>query len=90
VAPSVYREQAKWMAPNLGLSNVPAPAAYDRCVAMVRAIDEVLRGENLVARDLFDVGEFMRITLAPAGKRRALALREKRVAATSRGKVEAA
>jgi hypothetical protein len=69
VRPTTFREQAKWMAPRLILSNTPGGALYLRLVDMARAVKTALEREGLAPRDLMDVHHFMVMTLAPSAKK---------------------
>lgn len=64
VRPTAVRQQAKLLMPSFKLSSVPTPEAYARCLEMAVGIRNELRTAGLAPRDLLDVAEFMRVTLA--------------------------
>lgn len=64
VRPTAFRAQAKLVAPNFKLPSVPTPDAYSRCLEMAIGIRNELSKAGLHPRDLFDVAEFMRVTLS--------------------------
>jgi len=68
VRPTALREQAKLLLPSFKLSSVPTPDAYARCLEMAIGVRSRLREAGLQPRDLFDVAEFMRLTLSRANK----------------------
>lgn len=68
VRPSVFRAQAKFSMPGFKLASVPTPDAYARCLEMAVGIQRELSKAGLHPRDLFDVVEFMRVTLARSQK----------------------
>ena len=78
VAPATLREQARWMAPALEYRNVPQSEAYVRLAALVHAVKESLKREDLKPRDLMDVQDFIREMLKPASKKRATELKAER------------
>jgi hypothetical protein len=86
VSPSSFREQAKWLAPRLEHSPAPSGGAYERLLAMARALQDELKNAGLVPCDLLDVHDFVRETLTPTAKRRAEVLRSERLHAADGGK----
>ena len=68
VRPTVVRAQAKLLMPGFKLSSVPTPDAYARCAEMAAGIRNELVRAGLHPRDLLDVAEFMRVTLARSAK----------------------
>lgn len=64
VRPTPVREQAKLIMPGFKMSTVPTPDAYARCLEMAVGVRNELRAAGLAPRDLLDVAEFMRVTLA--------------------------
>lgn len=64
VRPTAVRQQAKLLMPNFKLSTVPTPECYARALEMAVGIRNELRAAGLAPRDLLDVAEFMRVTLA--------------------------
>ena len=64
VRPSALRAQAKLLAPNFTLPSVPTPDAYARCLEIAVGVRNELTKAGLHPRDLFDVAEFMRVTLS--------------------------
>ncbi len=64
VRPTAVRQQAKLLMPNFKLSSVPTPECYARCLEMAVGIRNELRAAGFAPRDLLDVAEFMRVTLA--------------------------
>ena len=80
VRPSAFREQAKLLLPSFKLPSVPTPNAYSRCLEMAVGIRNHLVESGLHPRDLFDVAEFIRVTLSRSNKdelRGAMAARER-------------
>lgn len=80
VRATTFREQAKSMAPRLDVKNVPSAAAYERLVAMAKSVHDKLKAHDLAPRDLMDVYDFMRVTLAPKARKQVEALRASRSA----------
>jgi hypothetical protein len=68
VRPTTFRDQAKWMAPRLVLSNTPSGAMYMRLADMARAVQTSLERAGLAPQDLIDVHQFMVMSLAPAAR----------------------
>lgn len=68
VKPSVFRTQAKWMAPRLSHDTVPSGTVYLRYRAMASLIRDRLRDGEQAPRDLLDVYTFIWNTLRPAGR----------------------
>lgn len=66
---AIYREQARWMAPRLKLARTPSGRQYQRLRAMTTQVRKTLAQEELEARDLFDVWDFMWETLRPKAKK---------------------
>lgn len=70
VKSSVFRMQAKWMAPGRSWDTTPSGALYVRMLRMAKEIRERLENEGITAQDNFDVTRFVWITLRPKGKKR--------------------
>lgn len=70
VKSSVFRLQAKWMAPGRSWDNTPSGALYVRMVRMAREIRQRLDEEGHKAADNFDITRFVWLTLRPKGKAR--------------------
>lgn len=66
IRPSVFTEQAKWMAPSLTLGKQPRGGIYVRFVEMAKTLLENLRNAGQQPRDLLDVHDFVWVTLRPA------------------------
>ena len=64
VRPSVIRAQAKLTAPHFKLGSTPSAEDYARSLEIVMGVQEELTRAGFRPRDLFDVTEFMRVTLA--------------------------
>ncbi len=84
VRPSAFREQAKMLLPSFKLSSVPTPDAYSRCLEMAVGIRNNLLEAGLQPRDLFDVAEFMRVTLSRSNKDELLGAMAERVRNSSK------
>lgn len=69
---AIYREQARWMAPGLRLDRTPTGGQFLRIRKMVKLVQHKLAQQALVARDLFDVWDFMWETLRPKARREML------------------
>ena len=70
IRPSVFRAQAKWMAPRLTIPKSPTAASYLRCQAMAKLISNKLVDSETPPRDMMDVHDFIRVTARPEAKRR--------------------
>ncbi|MCA9668480.1 MAG: hypothetical protein KC503_22970 [Myxococcales bacterium] len=66
---SVFRAQARWMSPRLRFDNTPTGPLYRRLREMTRRVDKRLREAGHTPRDLFDVHDFIWVTLRPAGRK---------------------
>lgn len=64
VRASVVRAQARLLMPGFSLGNAPTAADYSRSLEIAMSVRETLTRAELGPRDLFDVTEFMRLTLA--------------------------
>ena len=64
IRPTAIRQQAKLLMPNFKLSSVPTPECYARALEMAVGVRNELRAAGFAPRDLLDVAEFMRVTLA--------------------------
>ena len=69
VRPSTFREQARWMAPQLVLQKHADPRQYLRLLGMAKTVADKLGERGHTPRDLFDVYDFMWFTLRPSAKR---------------------
>ncbi len=65
VKPSVFRQQAQWMAPALEYDPSPSSALYAELLAMTEAVKARLEQSGYAPRDLLDVYDFMVSTLRP-------------------------
>lgn len=74
VHPSIIRQQSKWMAPRLGLPNLPTSGSYLRAQSMAKLVFRRLIEHAESPRDLLDVHDFMRITTRSAAKKLLLSL----------------
>jgi hypothetical protein len=70
IKPSVARQQAQWIAPELTYDSSPSAELEKRMVAMAESVRRRLERAGHVARDLLDIYDFMNATLQP--KTRAL------------------
>ena len=75
IRPASFREQAKWMAPRLGIPKVPSAQSYLRLQSMAKTILNRLTDVGESPRDLLDVHEFIRLTTRPAAKKVLLGLK---------------
>lgn len=62
---SVFRKQAAWMAPRLVVGKIPNAGKYKRVLDMARAIRARLEEAGHSPRDLWDVHDFVWMTLRP-------------------------
>ncbi len=69
VRPNTFREQAKWMAPELKWSAEPNAPQYQRLLRMAAALQKRLVRRGLSPRDLLDVYDFIWCTLRPAARK---------------------
>jgi len=84
VRPSAVREQAKLLMPSFKLTSVPTPESYARCLEMAIGVRNQLREAGLQPRDMFDVAEFMRVTLSRSNKDELLGAMAERMRASSK------
>lgn len=63
VKPSVFREQARALAPHFRYTPTPGGASYTRLLEIAQAVRAQLVGAGQPVRDLMDVYDFIRITL---------------------------
>lgn len=71
VRPSVFLEQARWLAPRLTrITREPEHDVYVRVQGMCVALMKELRERGHEPRDLFDAYDFIWYTLRPAGRKR--------------------
>lgn len=68
VKPSVFRQQAKWMAPRLMFDNDPVGHQYEQLESMAFSIRRRLEQADIPPSDLMDVYDFIWITLRPKAK----------------------
>ena len=73
--------QAEWMAPGLLVSDRPMGLLYERLVTMTKGVHDLLVEAGLEPRDYLDLHDFMWVTLKPAGQKRIMAMRQKRLLA---------
>lgn len=64
-----FRDQAKTIAPRLSLEKAANAEAYQEIVTMVKALRGHLAANKHNPRDLMDVHDFIRVTLAPSAKK---------------------
>ena len=79
VRPSAMRAQLKLLMPSFSLPSVPQPDAYARCLEAANGVRKSLSDAGLSPRDLFDVAEFMRVTLSKANRDELTAAMEARL-----------
>lgn len=65
VKPSVFRQQAQWMAPSLVYDANPSSGLYQKLLAMTHAVRDRIAQAGHEPRDLLDVYDFMLTTLRP-------------------------
>lgn len=84
VRPSVIRAQAKLIMPRYKPGSVPSGDDYSRCLELAMSVREHLTKEGFAPRDLFDVTDFMKVTLSSSTKKQlteAMVLRRAKLAA---------
>jgi hypothetical protein len=69
VRPSVFKQQAIWMAPQLQHTRGPDARCYLRYLKMVRTIRAQLEGAGLKPQDGLDLHDFIYLTLRPAARK---------------------
>lgn len=74
VLPTVYRLQARWVAPTLRWTDAPFGRTYTRLQAMALQVRERLVEEGHAPRDQFDTGRFIWETLRQRGRQRLKAM----------------
>jgi hypothetical protein len=79
VRPATFREQARTVAPHLVHAKAVGPSTYAHLLAMAEHVRDKLNEEGLGTRDLMDVHDFMRVTLAPAARDEIVARRTARL-----------
>ena len=67
IKPSVFRQQAAWMAPSMRYDANPQPKVYQRFRSMAQTIFDRLTEAGLKPRDMLDVRHFIWTTLRPKG-----------------------
>lgn len=65
---SVFRSQAKWMAPTLSLQSKPSADLYQRALGMAFQVRRRVEQAGLEPQDLFDIYHFIWETLRPKAK----------------------
>jgi hypothetical protein len=69
IRPSVFKQQAIWMAPRLQHARQPDARCYGRYLEMARAVSAALEGAGIKPQDLLDVHDFIYATLRPAARK---------------------
>lgn len=69
VKPSVFREQARWMAPRLKFDMSPNGKQYRRLLGMSFTARRRMQQQGLDPHDMVDVHQFIWETLRPTGKK---------------------
>lgn len=69
VRPSVFKQQAIWMAPRLQHTKGPDARCYRRYLKMLRTIRAQLEGAGLKPQDGLDLHDFIYLTLRPAARK---------------------
>lgn len=69
VKPSVFNQQALWMAPRLEQTRHPTAQAYHRYHRMALAVSDQLVAAGVKPRDLLDLHDFINVTLRPAARK---------------------
>jgi hypothetical protein len=80
IRPSVFTDQAKWMAPALQLGKQPKGNIYARFVELAKTIFENLCAAGQKPRDLLDVHDFVWVTLRPAANDMLVSIRKRKAA----------
>lgn len=70
IKPSIFRDQAQWMAPSMPYDAHPSPNAYERFLKMATEVKNRLEREGLHPADLLDVYDFIWTTLRPKGRKK--------------------
>ena len=70
IKPSIFRDQAQWMAPSMPYDAHPSPGAYERFLKMATEVSNRLEREGLSPVDLLDVYDFVWTTLRPKGRKK--------------------
>jgi hypothetical protein len=68
VRPSVIRAQCKSLMPRYKPGSVPSADDYSRCLELAMTVREYLTKEGFAPRDLFDVTDFMKVSLSSSVK----------------------
>jgi hypothetical protein len=68
VLPPAFKQQLKAMAASASVSARATSAGYRRFLSIARLVSNKLKEQNQQTRDLLDVYDFVRITLAPVAK----------------------
>lgn len=80
VKPSVFNQQALWMAPRLERTPHPTAQAYHRYRRMALAVSDLLVAAGVEPLDLLDLHDFIYVTLRPAARKLLAARGRDRVA----------
>lgn len=78
-------QQALWMAPGVAVGHVPSGVLYERLLGMIAQVRTFLEDSDLHPRDMFDVLNFMLLTLKPAARKKIVSGRRTRTAITREG-----
>jgi len=68
VEPNAFRKQLKLLSRSSPLGARPSGASYARCLDMAHTLANQLAAKGEVPRDLFDVHDFIRVTVSASGK----------------------
>lgn len=68
VEPNAFRKQLKLLSRASPLGARPSGASYARCLDMARTLANQLAAKGEVPRDLFDVHDFIRVTVSASAK----------------------
>lgn len=84
IQPTPLRQQLKGLTASTSLSPRATGASYKRISSIVQLISNKLKEQSQVPRDLFDVYDFIRVTLAPQPKLKAPSTKAAKAAAATK------
>ncbi len=70
--------QAQWMAPGVAVGTVPSGVLYERLLGMIQKVKSFLEEQDMEPADMFDVVNFMVLTLKPAARKKIQTARRSR------------
>lgn len=83
-------QQALWMAPGVAVGQVPSGVLYERLLSMIGQVRTFLEENALDPRDMFDIVNFMLLTLKPAARKKIVSERRARASVAPAAKSEQA